>query len=610
MTHQPVSSPLMTRWGKALDPDNPLPEYPRPQLVRPRWQNLNGRWQYAITDGLGSQSPAEYDGEIIVPFSPESELSGVRRHLGPDQVLWYRRTIQVDRELISSIDAGRLLLHFGAVDQECEVFAGGVSVGRHSGGYLPFTCDVTDAINAGELDLMVRVTDCTDAASHSRGKQRTKRGGIWYTPQSGIWQTVWLEHVPISGIEKLTLVPHVQTGEIEVTVHTYPSGQSPQVHQAEVRISSGGAEVGVANVPVNKPTRITIPEPLLWSPENPHLYDMAVTAGQDQVQSYFAMRSFGTGTDADGAPRLLLNGSPYFHAGILDQGYWPDGLLTQPSDEAFIYDLELLKDSGFTMVRMHIKVAPMRWYHHCDRLGLLVWQDMINGGTPYKPAVVTAPVLTPLRLPDTGARMHRLFGRADAAGRKQFEEELRAMIEHLRSVPSIAVWVPFNEGWGQFNSAAVAREVKELDPTRVIDHASGWHDQGAGDLRSIHRYFRRFRVPRNRHLPQSKRADTRVLVLSEYGGYSLKIAGHTFNDSNFGYKHFKSTSTLTEAFVRLHEKEIVPAIKQGLSATVYTQVSDVEDELNGLVTYDREVEKIPREILRRVNAKLRFIYND
>ncbi|GAA0843265.1 glycoside hydrolase family 2 protein [Streptosporangium amethystogenes subsp. fukuiense] len=579
---------LLTRWGAALDPEAVLPEYPRPQLVRDSYLNLNGRWRYAV-------SPAEpearddydgYDGDIVVPFSPEAPLSGVGRQLLPGQTLWYRRALILPDHF--AVPGGRVLLHFGAVDQTCRVLLNGVEVGAHTGGYLPFACDITDALREGPNTLVVAVRDDSDTGHHSRGKQKLRRGGIWYTAQSGIWQTVWAECVPAVHVERLTLVPHLDASCVEVTVHA-ASGR------AAVEILADGEVVASAEADAGVPVRIPIPDVRPWSPEDPYLYDVSVRLGADSVRGYVGVRSFGVGCDADGVPRLLLNGRPYFHAGVLDQGYWPDGLYTPPSDEAMVCDIETMKRLGFNMLRKHIKIEPMRWYHHCDRLGMLVWQDMVNGGGHYHPLVITAPVLTPLRLDD---RRHRWFGRGDAEGRERFAAELRETVELLRNVVSLAVWVPFNEGWGQFDAAGAARELAELDPTRTVDHASGWHDQGAGDLRSLHVYFRRFRPPAGR--------DGRALVLSEYGGYSLRVEGHTFNDREFGYRRCGTAAQLGGAFARLHYRQIVPAVPRGLSATVYTQLSDVEDELNGLLTYDREVLKLPAELVRTVNGRLRL----
>lgn len=581
---------LLTRWGAGLDPDAILPEHPRPQLARDSHLNLNGRWEYAITGG--EEEPETYDGVILVPFSPESPLSGVDRQLLPGQTLWYRRALPGPDGFPPAGDAPvRVLLHFGAVDQTCRVLVNGTEVGGHTGGYLPFTCDITDVLHDGENTLVVAVRDDSDTGHHARGKQKLKRGGIWYTAQSGIWQSVWAECVPAVHVERLTLTPHLGEGCVEVTVHAEAAGE------ARVEILAAGAAVARAVVPVGQPVRVPIPDARPWSPEDPFLYDVTVELGADRVRGYVGMRSFSVGPDENGVPRLLLNGRPYFHAGILDQGYWSDGMYTAPSDEAMIHDIAEMKRLGFTMLRKHIKIEPLRWYYHCDRLGMLVWQDMVNGGGDYHPLVITAPVLTPLRL---GDRRHRWFGRADAQGRARFRTELRDTVEHLRNVVSLAVWVPFNEGWGQFDAARIAAEVAELDPTRTVDHASGWHDQGGGDLKSLHVYFRRFRVPRRR------RGDRRVLVLSEYGGYNLRVDGHAFNDKDFGYRRYGSAEQLGEAFSRLHVEQIVPAIRRGLSATVYTQLSDVEDELNGLLTYDRETLKLPAELVRSVNALLRL----
>ncbi|NBE80088.1 glycoside hydrolase family 2 protein [Micromonospora rubida] len=599
---------LTTEWGEALDPDRVLPEYPRPQLVRDSHLNLNGRWAYAITDD--AREPARYDGEILVPFSPEAPLSGVGRQLLPGQTLWYRRTLRLPDGFHRP--GHRVLLHFGAVDQTCSVLLNGVPVGGRTGGYLPVRCDVTDALRDGENVLVVAVRDDSDTSYHARGKQKLRRGGIWYTAQSGIWQTVWAECVPEAHVERLTLTPHLAQGCVEVTVHA-----SGAVGDAEIRVLAGGVVVAEASAAAGTAVRLPLPEVRPWTPEDPFLYDVTVGYGDDHVRGYVGMRSFGVGPDADGVPRLLLNGEPYFHAGVLDQGYWPDGLYTAPSDAAMVADIAAMKRLGFTMLRKHIKIEPLRWYHHCDRLGILVWQDMVNGGSTYRPLVVTAPVLTPLRLPDRG-RWRRWFGRADAAGRDEFRAEARETVEHLRNVVSIAVWVPFNEGWGQFDAAEVAREVAALDPTRTVDHASGWHDQGGGDLRSLHVYFRRFRASRRRSRRDATPGggavrdgaapgrDRRALVLSEYGGYTLRLDGHAFGPAEFGYKRFRTDAELAGAFTRLHDEQIVPAIPAGLAATVYTQLSDVEDELNGLFSYDRRVLKLPEDAVRQVNGRLRL----
>lgn len=610
---------LRTRWADDVDPLAPLPEHPHPQLVRERWTSLNGPWRYAFlaaADDDGSV-PTAWDGTITVPFSPEAELSGVGRTLRADEVLWYERDVPVAQLLAGGPDDARVLLHLGAVDQDCRVLADGMPVGEHEGGFLPVTCDVTEACRravardgaGASVRLAVRVVDDTDATWRSRGKQSSRRGGIWYTPQSGIWQSVWLEVVPADGVGRLVLVPHLArdgTGwaaSVDVTVEplrvarpgAVAEAPSPAV-LAEVEVLAAGAVVASGTVPLGGTVRLDVPDPRPWSPEDPFLYDVRVRCGRDDVSSYVGIRTFGVGPDADGVPRLLLNGEPYFHAGVLDQGYWPEGLLTAPTDDALLADVVAVKELGFTMVRKHIKVEPMRWYHHCDRVGLLVWQDMVNGGGRYRELTIRVPVVLPLRLRD---HRYRLFARGSSQGRAAFRRELVEMIEHLRSVPSVCVWVPFNEGWGQFDAAAVAREVAELDPTRVVDHASGWHDQRAGDLRSLHVYFRRFRVPRR------IRGDARALVLSEYGGYNLRVPGRTWGDVDWGYARATDPADLLGRFARLHDEQIVPAIGAGLAATVYTQLTDVEDELNGLLTYDR-VDKLDRAEVREINARLRL----
>lgn len=591
-----------TPWADDLDPDHPLPEYPRPQLVREHWQILNGRWSYAITDD--ALEPRVWDGEIVVPFSPEAELSGVGRQLQPDEHLWYRRTVRLD----GGARGGRVLLHFGAVDQRCRVLIDGVQVGGHRGGYLPFTLDVTAQLGDGEPhELVVDVVDPSDTSFHSRGKQALKRGGIWYTAQSGIWQTVWLERVPAVHVAALRVRPLLDAEAVEFVVEAggWPEASVPPEAsapseasarpEASVIVHAAGREIARATGAVGEPLRLPVPQPRRWHPDDPFLYELEVRLGEDRVESYFGMRSVGIAPDAHGRPRLVLNGEPILHAAVLDQGYWPDGLYTPPSDAALVHDIEEMKALGFTVLRKHIKIEPLRWYHHCDRLGMLVWQDFVNGGRRYHPAVVTLPVKLPLRLDD---RRHRRFGRQDAEGRAEFLAELEETVRLLGNAPSIAVWVPFNEGWGQFDALAVTARLRELDPDRVIDHASGWHDQGGGDLRSLHVYFRKVRPERG------WRRERRAIVVSEYGGYSLRLPGHEFGPREFGYRRYAGVDELTDAFVALHRDEIAPAIDAGLGGYVYTQLSDVEDELNGLLTADRTVRKLHADRVREVNAEL------
>ncbi|MBE7325045.1 DUF2804 family protein [Nocardioides sp. Y6] len=591
---------LTTPWGDSLDPTAVLPEHPRPQLVREAWTSLNGHWDHAFTPASQTTAPTRWDGHILVPFPPEAPLSGVGRVLQPTEALWYRRTVTVPPQLIDD----RLLLHFGAVDQDCQVWVNGHLAGEHRGGVLPFVLDVTDAAGGRlDLEIVVRVRDVTDTSHRSRGKQKLEPGGIWYTPHSGIWQSVWLEAVPAVHVRTLHMTPRLDhaTGDVGVEV-TVLASRDDVYPTAEVVLSADGDELVRADVPVNEPTRLELPgDARLWSPDDPFLHDVTVQLGRDRVTSYVGLRSFGLGPDARGRTRLLLNGQPFLHAGLLDQGYWPDGLVTAPSDEALAHDVQLAKDLGFTMLRKHIKVEPLRWYHHCDRLGMLVWQDMVNGGRAYHPLVITTPVAsTRLALDDS---RYALFGRQDPEGRAEFLAEVDACVELLRSVPSVAAWVPFNEGWGQFDAAEVAARVTRLDPTRPVDHASGWHDQGAGDMVSRHVYFRPYALSRR------DADDPRAAVLSEYGGYSHRVDGHTWSAKEFGYRRIPDRDTYERAFLRLQHAQVGPAVDEGLAAFVHTQLSDVEEETNGLVTYDRRVVKVDIQAVRTSNERLRMRFD-
>ena len=569
---------LTTPWGERLDENRILIEYPRPQMRRDSYLNLNGRWEYAITDS--DEPPRCWDGTILVPFSPESALSGVGRTLRPGQTLWYRREVTVPQGFIPR--DGRLLLHFGAVDQEAAVYLNGVLLGRHMGGYNAFTLDATDALGPTNT-LVVRVHDDTDAGFHSRGKQKTRRGGIWYTPQSGIWQTVWMEAVPRRYIEGLRIVPLFDQSAVEVTVRcAQPLQCEATVDGRTVPFTSGEA------------ARIPMPDFRAWSPEDPYLYDLSVTLGEDRVESYFGMRKVEVRADRGGVKRLFLNGEPYFHSGLLDQGYWPDGLYTAPSDEALIFDIQTAKAMGFNLLRKHIKVEPMRWYYHCDRLGMLVWQDMPSGGGKYRFSTITLPLITGIHRRDN---RYRAFARTSSRGRAEYMDELEETVLQLFNAPSVALWVPFNEGWGQFDSTFVMERLRLLDPTRPVDPASGWHDQGAGDLRSLHVYFKPFRFRRDRR--------GRALALSEFGGYNLRVDGHCFNQKDYGYRRLPDAAALWRDFARLYERQVLPAVPRGLCAAVYTQLSDVEDELNGLMTYDRRVVKLDAEDVRELNDRLR-----
>lgn len=582
-----MTEAMLTPWGEALDREHPLPEYPRPQLRRNSYLNLNGIWEYAITKT--AEKPAVMQGEIVVPFSPETPLSGVGHLLQPDEYLWYRRSVTLPEGFFQG---GRLLLHFGAVDQCCTVWVNGQEAGSHTGGYLPFALDVTELIEGDAFTLELRVTDPTDTGSLSRGKQRLKNTGIWYTPQSGIWQTVWMECVPENYLRSLRITPKLE----ENAVHIRLEADDPAM--AAVTICRDGGIIAEGQTDENGESTLTIPaeELRLWSPEDPFLYDVSIVLpGGDRVESYFGMRAFGIGRDEKGLPRLLLNGKPYFQNGLLDQGYWSDGYYTAPSDEALIHDIAEMKRLGFNMLRKHIKVEPLRWYYHCDRLGMLVWQDMMNGGESYSPLSIYVFSNLGLRVKDD---RYRYFSRSDEAGRTHYYEELGQMIDLLYNTVSLALWVPFNEGWGQFDALKAAEFIRKRDDTRPIDHASGWYDQGGGDIKSIHWYFRPY------HHKQPPK-EQRPICLTEYGGYNCAVPGHCWGEgAEFGYKKIADPAEFNRAFQKLMEEQIIPAKESGLAAAVYTQVSDVEGERNGLLTYDRRVCKANEAIFRAVNAKL------
>lgn len=577
--------PLFTPWGETLDRDHPLPEYPRPQLRRESYLNLNGRWRYAIRAGGGA--PEEYDGAIIVPFSPESLLSGVGRQVGPEDTLWYQRTFA----LPEGFRKDRVLLHFGAVDQTCQVFVNGELAGEHQGGYLPFAFDITDSLSEGENTLTVAVTDRTSLSRHAYGKQSFTPGGIWYTPQSGIWQTVWLESVPENHVESLKITPLYDEKKVRfVLTAKAPDGANIVVRKDGQVIAEDWYDgtKGSLDMPV------TDEHVRPWTPEDPFLYDVTVTLGEDRVDSYFAMRKFGT-AEVDGKKVLALNGRPIFMNGVLDQGYWSDGLYTAPGDQALIYDIETMKDLGFNMLRKHIKIEPLRWYYHCDRLGMIVWQDLPSGGGRQSPMVTQVLPFLGIHLKDKNCRR---FGREDEESRDQFVQDLYDTVDLLYNTPSLAVWAPFNEGWGQFDSLQITQLLWEEDPTRLVDHASGWHDQGGGDFKSRHVYFR----------PVKLRPDgDRVLALTEFGGYSMAVPGHCASEKLFGYKMYHTAGDLMEAYLRLYREEILPHMEErGLSAAVYTQLSDVEEEVNGILTYDRRLCKLDKTEVRRLNRRLRL----
>jgi len=573
---------LLTPWGEALDREHPLPEYPRPQMKRDSYVNLNGVWQYAITHE--SLRPLDWNGEIVVPFSPESILSGVERQLQSDEFLWYERSVT----LPDGFDRGRVLLHFGAVDQCADVYWNGTHVTRHEGGYLPFTVDITSNLRGGENTLTVRVTDSLAHTIHAYGKQKYKRGGIWYTATSGIWQTVWLESVPEKYIERIELTP-----DFDRRILRWKAVSNAPL-KTHVTVRMGGTVIAQSYYEGEGICRI-LPEYFHpWTPEDPFLYTIEFEAGEDRVESYFAMRKFGV-AEYRGHSVFALNGKPCFHNGLLDQGYWSDGLYTAPSDEALEFDIKTAKRLGFNMLRKHIKIEPLRWYYHCDRLGILVWQDLPSGGGRYDPLVVSAPLFTGVHLND---RHYHLFGRGDARGRERFLADMESTVRHLYNCPCIALWVPFNEGWGQFDALTAADRLRALDPSRLVDHASGWHDQGGGDVKSYHVYFKPLKI---------KGDGRRVLALTEFGGYSLPIEKH-IRGKKFGYRMYASATDWQKDYVKLYEQQVLPLIDaEGLSATVYTELSDVEDELNGLMTFDRRVCKAEERVFRPLNEKLKFM---
>jgi|694.fasta_scaffold151239_2 hypothetical protein len=567
-TAEPVWAPaqprLLTPWAKDVSPTAPLPEHPRPQLVRDRWTNLNGLWDYAIT-GLDAAVPDTWDGKILVPFAVESALSGVGKQVGPQSALWYRTSF----ERPAGAAGERLLLHFGAVDWHTQVWVNGVRVAEHRGGYDPFSCDVTAALGeGGRQTLVVRVWDPTDFGGQPRGKQKSDPGGIFYTPVTGIWQTVWLEPVPRAHVRGLKVTPRFAASAVEVVV------DAPPDEQVTIDVLDGGRVVAQGKGRGAAPVVIEIPDAKPWSPDTPHLYDLSVRlASGDAVASYFGMRSIELRKDAAGIQRMFLNGQPLFQMGPLDQGWWPDGLYTAPTDEALRFDIEITKQMGFNMARKHVKSEPARWYYWCDRLGLLVWQDM--------PSVLVR-----------GKRHNVRASQAEDADftaqeRVGYREELKALIDARYNSPCIVVWVPFNEGWGQHDTNAVLAWTKQYDPTRLVDGPSGWADRGAGDLKDMHVY------PGPGMFPVLAE---RASVLGEYGGLGLAVPGHLWQgDKNWGYVSFKTKEELADNYRQLLDK-LSPLVAKGLAAAVYTQTTDVEVEVNGLLTYDRVPKLDPAQL--------------
>ncbi|HYX32660.1 MAG TPA: glycoside hydrolase family 2 TIM barrel-domain containing protein [Oligoflexus sp.] len=558
-------NPLMTPWAVEVDENQVLPEYPRPQMVRKSWLNLNGLWDYAIAP-VAQERVNEFEGKILVPFAVESALSRVQRSVGSQHNLWYERKFQIP----AAWSGQRIKLHFGAVDWSTQVWVNGKPVGRHQGGFTPFSFDITDALVAkSEQTITLRVWDPTDEGLQPVGKQTNNPGGIWYTSVTGIWQTVWLEPVPVSSIDRLHVVPDIDRETLQVQIQ----GQQLEGMNIKVTAYDQGREIAVSEGIYQKAaSTLTIPSPKLWSPRHPFLYDLRVTVSRkgqimDEVTSYFAMRKISLGVDAQGRTRIMLNHEALFQYGLLDQGWWPDGLYTAPTEDAMVHDIKFAQQAGFNMLRKHVKVEPARWYYNCDRMGMIVWQDMPSSRNQDK---------------SSGA---------------QFEYELREMVEALHPFPSIVMWVLFNEGWGQYDTPRLTNELKILDPTRLVNSASGWDDFKVGDINDIHRYPG----------PARPELETqRAAVLGEFGGLGLPIKGHLWKDQDsWGYETYLTKDALQTAYADLIQ-DLRVLIQEGLSAAIYTQITDVEVEVNGWMTYDRRELKADTNLLFDLHRDLYF----
>ena len=571
----PVGDRIMTEWASQVDPDNVLPEYPRPQLVREEWLNMNGLWSYAITPAE-SEAPVEFEGQILVPFAVESALSGVGRTLTENDALWYSREFSVPKKW----KGRRIMLNFGAVDWKTEVYVDGKLAGEHVGGYDPFSFDITDLLSKGKKhNLTVKVLDQTDKWYQPHGKQIMEPHGIWYTPVSGIWQTVWMEPVPETYIKSFNAVPDVPGAKlaVDVKVENMQPGDICRVQMYDGEFLAGEGN-GYQDA-------VWVTNPKLWSPENPFLYDlkiMIIRKGQivDEITSYAAMREVAVARDADGHKRMLLNGEPLFQYGPLDQGWWPDGLYTAPTDEALAFDIEKTKEFGFNMIRKHVKVEPARWYYHCDRLGMLVWQDMPSttygdnewGNHEY----------------DTGTD-----SKITQEGKDNYYNEWKEIINDFKIFPSIVVWVPFNEAWGQFDTDEVVKFTREQDPSRLVNYASGGNFvKCSGDILDLHNYPD----------PEMYLYDPDyVNVLGEYGGIGWPIEGHLWQkDRNWGYVQYQNGDQVLDVY-ESYSEELIDLIRKGFAAAVYTQTTDVEGEVNGLMTYDRKVVKLDVDRLSKIN---------
>lgn len=576
---KPVEGRISTQWSEQVNPDNVLPEYPRPIMERTEWKNLNGLWDYAIIE-KGKHTPSVFDGKILVPFAVESSLSGVGKAVGAEKELVYRRSFDVP----SSWKGKKVLLHFGAVDWKTDVWVNDVKVGSHTGGFTPFSFDITEALQGKNNTLLVKVWDPTDKGYQPRGKQVSRPEGIWYTPVTGIWQTVWLEPVSESYIQDLRITPDIDNSLLSLKALVKDATSKDLV---EVKVFDGQQLVAQGKSINGECVQVAMPENAkLWSPESPFLYTLKVSLKQngklvDEVSSYAAMRKYSSKRDANGIVRLELNNKPLFQFGPLDQGWWPDGLYTAPTDEALLYDIQKTKDFGFNMIRKHIKVEPARWYTYCDKLGIIVWQDMPSGD----------------RNPEwqnrkyfEGTEMKR-SAESEACYRKEWKE----IMDALYSYPCIGTWIPFNEAWGQFKTPEIVEWTKQYDPTRLVNPASGGNHYTCGDMLDLHNY----------PAPELYLYDAqRATVLGEYGGIGWVVQGHIWEpDRNWGYIQFNSSKEVTDEYVKYAEK-LYDLIPRGFSAAVYTQTTDVEVEVNGLMTYDRKVIKLDEKRVREINRKL------
>lgn len=578
---KPAGDKIKTAWAEQVNPQQVLPEYPRPIMERADWQNLNGEWDYAIRP-KGEVEPATFDGKILVPFAVESSLSGVQQMVGEANELWYKRTFQVP----SAWKGKEILLHFGAVDWQADVFVDDVLIGSHVGGYTPFSLNVTPYLSAKSAThkLVVRVWDPSDKGYQPRGKQVSNPEGIWYTPVTGIWQTVWLEPVNASHITAIKAIPDVDKQVMHVTVSTCSPSLASDI--IEVELLDKGQVIASAKGVQGKELRLAVKQPTLWEPSNPYLYDMKVRLTKngrsvDEVKSYTAFRKISTVRDAQGLMRMCLNDKPLFQYGPLDQGWWPDGLYTAPTDEALLYDIKKTKEWGFNMIRKHVKVEPARWYYHCDKEGILVWQDMPSGDmdNQWKPRVYNG-----------GTDRQRT-----EASIANYYQEWKEIMDLCVSNPSVVVWVPFNEAWGQFDTEKVVAWTKAYDPSRLVNPASGGNHRPCGDILDLHNYPG----------PDMFLFDPiRVNVLGEYGGIGLAVEDHLWwNKRNWGYIQFKNSDEVTAEYVK-YAKQLKDFVKKGFSAAVYTQTTDVEGEVNGLMTYDRKVIKINEAQVRAINQEV------